>query len=654
MENWYGWAGCILEVNLTTCEINKKSLSKDFARKYIGGSGFGARILYDEVGPDVGPLDPGNIVVIAQGPLSGTFVPASGRYEMVTKSPLTGIYARSNGGGFFGPEMKYAGYDLIIIRGQSPKPVYLWIDDEEVELREATHLWGKDTWVTQEMIRDELHDSTIRTLKIGPAGENLCLSSCVIGDYSRAAGRCSFGAVWGSKRLKAVAVRGSKGVRIAEPEGFAELCNVLSERFKQDPTYPIHSTYGTVGWVSTPHIKKWARSTPEFRQAGIECLEHDRFSQFFEKNTACFGCPLHCSHYWRIKSGKYKGTKGHTVEGNTVLYGGMLPRAYNPAFVLNYQSICDRLGLNVDHAGQAITWAMRLYEDGIITKEDIEGIELNWGEEDTIIKLTYKVAYKEGFGKILDAFPIKGAEMLGKGSHVYASHCKGGLSPGHQVVVSAHWTLANAVAPRGRDHLTGACSVITPDMREYITDEILGKLGRDWYGNSTIFTDEWDCNSEKALLTWDLENLYCLYDMTGVCKFAGKQCLIVTGINRKDFCQLLSAATGVDFSIQDLIKAGEREMLLQRAYNAREGIRRIDDHPFPFYWQLKYGEPNYKYDYEAFPIKLEDYELLLDEYYKVRGCDLATGIPLKEKLEEVELKDVAHDLEGRGILSIRG
>ncbi len=307
MTDWYGWAGSILNVDLTNMRTSKEPLTKEFATKYIGGSGFGARVLYDEVGPEVDPLSPENIIIIGQGPFSGTTAPSGSRYDLISKSPLTGIYVRTNGGGFFGAEMKFAGYDLIIVRGRAENPVYLWINDEYVEIRDASHIWGKDTWTTQRMIQQELGDPDIQTLKIGPSGENMGYSSAVIANLSRAAGRMSVGAVWGSKNLKAVAVRGNKVVSIARPKEFMELCQALIERAKGDPMYDIHTSYGTSAWVSYPGLdaQQMAKglTTPH-------PLRHNNLDSFYDKNLACFGCAYHCSHYYSVKSGKYKGTAG--------------------------------------------------------------------------------------------------------------------------------------------------------------------------------------------------------------------------------------------------------------------------------------------------------------------------------------------------------
>ncbi len=648
MVEWNGWSGTILAVDLTTGEIKKEPLDKELAVKYIGGRGIATRLLYDEVGSETEPLGPDNVIIVSPGVLCGTIAPSAGRYDLTSKSPYTGIYAASNGGGFFGPELRWAGYDLIIIRGRSEKPVYLWIDDDDVEIRDASHIWGQDTWVTQQMIRDELSDPEIKTLKIGPAGENLCFSSCVIGDLSRAAGKTAIGAVWGSKKLKAIAVRGSKGVNIAKPEQLEKLCSKLSDRVKEDPLYEKHAYHGTPAWVSDPDIK--AGHTDASPLSGLLSTEFDE--KLFDKNLACFGCELHCSHYYTVKEGAYKGTVGEGVEGNSVIYGGILLQVNNPAFVCKYTTLCNKLGLHVDLPGIALQWAMSMYRDGVITKDDTDGIEITPGNEEAILKLMNMMARKEGFGKILDGYPCRAVEMLGKGE-LYASDVKGMYcSKGAEFERSTTWGLALAVATRGRDHLTGARSVTSPGLNPEVTDDILEKLGQERYDNPRLFLDKYGVSPLHARVVFDTEHVYALCNMTGICTFRSEQCLYFGGLHMEDFAELLSAATGIDFTLQDVVGAAERQLCLQRAFNAREGIRRIDDYPHAFRWQLEHnGEQHPRYNYREYPIDLKAYDKLLNEYYKLRGCDLETGIPTRKKLEQVGLKDVANDLEKQGILS---
>lgn len=653
MASLNGWAGKILKVDLSEHRIEIETTPLDWARKYIGGSGFGARVLYDEVGPDIDPLDPRAAVLIAQGPLSGTLVPGSGRYELTAKSPVTGIIGRSNGGGNFGPEMKWAGYDLILVRGKSKNPVYLWIEDERIELKDATHLWGQTTWAARQMICQELGDPDVATLLIGPAGEHLCLSSCVIGDKSRAAGKCGIATVWGSKNLKAVACRGSKGVNVAAPKELLSLCKALYRRFKEDPLYETHTRYGTLSWVGGAYVRSPAGRlmTGSEYQEGIE---ETAIESVLRKNVACFGCPLHCSHFYEINEGKYKGTKGEGFEGNLQIFGGMGLKAFNAAFLCQFNNLCNQLGLNLDMVCAAINWAMHLYEAGIITKNDTDGLELKWGDQDVILELLRKMASREGIGDLLDKYPVRATQMLGKGSELYAPHTKGlytgSFSSG--IGSSLAYTLAFNVATRGYDHLTGGPSVYSPGLRDEwgITREYLTKLGQDRYNDPTSLAEPWLAEPVKARVVFDFENLCTLCDMTGVCKFVTWYCLSLAGMDMRDFRDVLTATTGVTFTVEDLTAAVDRVFMLERAYNAREGIRRTDDYPFFLRYQLEHGKPHPLFDCEKIPVTLEAYDIVLDEYYRLRGCDLRTGTPTRAKLERAELKDVADDLESRKIL----
>jgi len=645
MTEQNGWVRTILDVNLKTGKITKEPVSRDMTKKYLGGRCIAARMLYDQVGPETDPFGEDNIIIVTVGVLGGTTAPSSGRCDLTTKSPYTGIYVASNLGGFFGPELRWAGYDFIIIRGKSEKPVYLWIDNDDVSIRDAGYIWGKDTWATQQMIRDKLGDPEIKTLKIGPAGENLCFSSCVVGDLSRAAGRMSIGAVWGSKKLKAIAVRGSKGINIHKPDQFERKCRELVERAKKDPLYQRQSAYGTIGWVWDPYLK--TAMPGQFPHSTAEEIFN---TNLFDKSLACFDCDLHCSHYYTVKEGKYAGTRGEGFEAMSALSGARYTGIDDPAFLCKYNSLCNKLGLDIVAPGPAIGWAMNLYRDGVITKDDTGGIEITLGNEEAVLELVHMIARNEGFGRVLDGYPRRSVEMLGKGE-LYAADQKRVALLGSGIALSSLWTFGQAVSTRGRDHLIGAPWVPTSHFMPEITDEILEKLGRERYSDKNVFLDNWEVSPNRARVVFDHENIFAICDMTGICKFRSEMGLYVEGVHIEDFADLLSTATDMDFTPQDLIMAAERQLCIQRAFNAREGIRRKDDYPFAFRWQLEHKERHPRYNYKELPINMEKCDRFLDEYYKLRGCDLKTGIPTRKKLEEHNLEDIADDLEKRGMLS---
>jgi len=297
---------------------------------------------------------------------------------------------------------------------------------------------------------------------------------------------------------------------------------------------------------------------------------------------------------------------------------------------------------------------MELFKDGIITKEDTDGIELTYGNEEAVLELMHKMAYNQGFGAVLNGYPLRAAQQIGKGSELYISHTKGlqGYSPLSGIPMNAHYTLSISVATRGTDHLTGSRTLFTPNRADEITDEILKRLGKERYGDPNMFIEPWSI-SNMGHFVFDSENVDALCESTGTCKFIVRS-LPCNGLRNEDFAELLSATTGVNYTLQSMVEAGEREMCLERAFNARQGIRRIDDYPPPFYWELKYGQRHPRIDYEALPIDMKAYDKMLDEYYEWRGCDLKTGIPTRQKLEQLGLKDVADDLAKRGILPEKG
>jgi aldehyde:ferredoxin oxidoreductase len=605
------------------------------------------RTLYDNVGPDTDPLSPKSVITFANGPLAGTTSPASSRICVVAKSPLTGIFARSNSGGFWGTELKVAGYDALIVRGAADEPVYLEILDGDVQLRDARRLWGLDTWETERVLRRERRDNELKTLSIGPAGENLSLHAAMINDRGRAAATRGLAAILGAKKLKAVAVRGTRGIELARPPETIELCKRLSNRFQHDPMYASHSRYGTNSWVGDTVIDSISKATgrPPTKE-----LMSEAFEEHYEKNLSCESCPLHCSHFYNIRHGRYAGVKGEGVEGNTQLVGLVLG-VLDAAFVCAFNNLCNQLGLDTMGAGTAIAFAMSLRKEGMLDSTDTDGLDLVLGNADASLELAVKLARNEGIGQVLNLGIVRAAEQIGRGAEELVSHCKNYPSHGPGFMSSAKTTLAHSIATRGHDHLTGSPGIETPHRQPEMTDEILERLGQERYDDPSFFTESpWDYQPKYARRVRDVENRFAIADMAGTCKFVAREVLLVEGIGMADFAELLSVVTGGDFSEADLHKIAEREMLLERAFNAREGIRRIDDYPHAFRYEIENGTRHPRYDRSRYRIRLEDYDLLLDEYYRLRGCGIKTGIPSRVSLEAVGLSDVADDLEQRGLI----
>ena len=655
-----GWTGKLLSVNLSNSEVSTQEIPEEWKRKYIGARGYGIRLLYDLTGPETNPFGPENVIVIASGPLTGTMAPSSSRCEIVSKSPLTGIYARGDCGGTFGPIMKYAGYDAILVRGRAEKPVYIWVEDEKVEIRDADGIWGLDVWEAREKILEENEPASpkqkrflqpIGSFIIGPAGEHLSLAASVMAGVAHSASLGGLGAVWGSKNLKGIAVRGSKGIGIAEPEEFMNVCSRQWANYHKDPMYTSTRKWGTMGWVggsdSRSAVSDYMLGT-RFKE-----IEEEAFEPIIEKSRACYGCPIHCDHFLHVKEGTYKGSKGEGVEGFVQILG-MSFKTPSAPFLAEWNNLCNKLGMNVSSVGVAIIWAMELYRRGIITEEDTGGIPLTENNQDGIMELTRMTAYRRGFGDILADFPVKAAKRLGRNSDRYASHTKGQFAwvPGHGIGITLIYTMALNVNTRGYDHLMGGMSVLTPNLRaEFgITQELLERLGKERYDDADIFAkNEWDYHPKIVQAEIDFENMMILADMMGTCKFGTRYNHPVTGIYVPEWKDFLQAATGESFTEDDLNEAAHRVLTLERSYNAREGIRRKDDYPFYIWWKKTHGEDHPDYMEEQIPLSEENYDRILNEWYTLRGCDLDTGIPTAEELKRCGLKEVEEDLQQRRI-----
>ena len=625
----YGWAGTILRVDLSKKKISKQDLPMEWAIQFIGAAGINAKILYDEVGPEVDPFDPQNRLIFGFGPLCGTTAPSSARYTVTTKGPLSFAFSDSNSGGHFGPEVKFAGYDHIILKGASDRPVYLSIDDEEVLLRDASHLWGKDVWETEEIIRKELGDPDVKIAAIGFPGENLVRYSVIINDHARAAGWGGVGAVMGSKRLKAVAVRGTKGVQIANPNEFEKASLGSIDLILKSPKMNTIGIYGKpwLNWLrnevqkSNPTKNYILPRVPseEWPKVGL-----DAFKQVIVKWKGCFNCPLHCSHIVMAKSGPFKGSVGEGFEYNQMIDGQMMG-IYDLNFIVKWTNETNRLGLDCDGPAYSIAWAMELYEKGLISSKDLDGIKLTWGNEEAALLMLDKIANREGFGALLGEGVELAAKKFGKGSELFAYHIKGGRM---EIDPRTGWAtaLSHATSTRGADHLKG-----TP----------LSNAFGVWKNIPYDFTD--DSKMEyKAEAVIFFENLNAVIDSLGLCKNdTWSQSAECPGL--KEFAEMMTTLTGFEFTANQLLEIGERIYNVERAYNSRSSLTRENDKiPDKFF--------NDPIETKIKVLDREKFEELKDQYYKLRGWEVETGHPTEEKLNELGLQNIAVDLKKRGII----
>jgi aldehyde:ferredoxin oxidoreductase len=595
----YGYAGRILRVNLTKSNVTTEPLERELALHYIGGKGFGAKILFDEMNPKTDPYDPANLLIFATGPVNGAVLSGAAKFCAVFKSPLTGIWGESQCGGYFAPQLKGAGYDMILIEGRSTKPVCLIVEDEKIEINNATHLWGKDTFETEEIIKRD-SGKKFQVLSIGPAGENLVRYACINHNKGRQFGRCGAGALMGSKRLKAVAVRGSGTIEISAPEEFEdfrkELNEKIRERLKSLMEYGTASIMALTNTTGTLPTKNWKEGEFEgFKEINAEAMKR----KMVKRSKACFACTVACGKICKVEKGPYAGTEVEGPEYETLFALGALCGNDNLELIAKANEICDRFGIDTISAGNAIAFAMECYEKGLITQKDTGGIELTFGNQEAIVSTLQKIAYREIIGNILAEGVKKAAGIIGKGAEEFAVHVKGLEPPGYDPRGLKGVALAYAISCRGACHLRHLA--YRPDLtgshpfRE-------GKIDRLSYRG-------------QAEMVKEQEDFYTLIDSMVLCKFV---CLPTVGpILWKELTELYSIITGVEVKMANLISIAERINSLTRLFNMREGTGRADD-DLPERFKK---EPLEMGASEGQIVETEKFERMLDNYYELRGWD---------------------------------
>ncbi|MBU1879866.1 MAG: aldehyde ferredoxin oxidoreductase family protein, partial [Chloroflexi bacterium] len=615
--------------NLTTGRVEPRPTDPALAEAYLGGNGWGTHWLWDHVGPDVGPLDPDNLLVLAAGPLVGTLVPNGCRMEAIARSPLTGIYGDANAGGFFGPELKFAGWDAVVVTGQAPAPVYLAIADDRAELRPAGDLWGRTTSQTEQDIRRSRAwgDRQVKVATIGPAGENLVRFASIQVTSQRSLGRCGLGAVMGSKRLKAVAVRGTGSVSIARPARFHDLAVELHQRIRANPIYAAVSAHGTPGIVSL--MDPLGRfPTKNFQYGSFEHV--DRLSvealqdRALVRHLGCFGCPICCDKLYGLTDGDHAGTALHSVEYETLNAMGANILNTDLDAVLAANRLCDELGMDTISAGRVISFAMELWDKEILNRDDTGGLALPWGDAGLMLQLLDQIAHRQGFGNLLAEGVRRMAETIGRGADEYAMHVKGMEIAAQDGRAQKSMGLAHATSSRGADHLK-AFPVI--DETGY-PDEARRRYGEAYLPEMAQPL----ATKYKPLLVKDGEDFGAVVDSVGMCKSGGT--FVLAEVYWPDVAAALEAATGMDMPVAQLQRAGERIYNLQRCYNARVGITRADDrlpHRFTH-------EPSPSGNARGHVVELEP---MLDEYYHLRGWDPVTGWPTIAKLRELDLEEAS-------------
>jgi aldehyde:ferredoxin oxidoreductase len=618
-----GYAGKLLFANLTKGTLEEKPLSEELARNFISGYGIGAKVLYDRMKPGADPLGPDNILGFVSGLLNGTGALFGGRYMVVCKSPVTGGWNDANSGGFFGPELKRAGFDGVFVSGASNKPVYIYIKDGKSEIRDAKQLWGKDCSETEEALIQETGEKNLRTALIGPGGEKLSLMACVINDKHRAAGRGGCGAVMGSKNLKAIVVRGTGKVPVAHPERVKEINTAILEYMKKGHGVEMLKGFGAFGTGGGTAASALSGDAPVKNWGGAGVVDIGEESatklatftydaKYNTKKYACANCPLGCGAHYKVDSGKWPVEETDRPEYETLAAFGTMTLNDDAESIIKCNDICNRYGLDTISVGCTVAWAIECYENGIFTKKETEGIELTWGNAEAIVALTQAIADQTGFGKILALGSAGAAKKLGKGAK-YLHTVRGIELPMHDPRFSPGFTRTYQYDPTPARHVKGGLGL--PDF---------GSSNEVKYGYG-------DRGQMDLGITCDRE----IVNTSGFCLFGAD-----FAIPRGTIANFIEAVTGWDYKEKDVLQTGKRIVNMRHVFNLREGQKPTDDEStLP---KRCIGEPPLKEG----PLKgiTVDHKKLAHYFFKSIDWDEETLIPSKASLENLGgMEDVIRD-----------
>ncbi|MBI4333062.1 MAG: aldehyde ferredoxin oxidoreductase family protein [Chloroflexi bacterium] len=602
----------VLRIDVGTGKIQREIIAEEDVRTFMGGRVLGDKFLYEEMAPGIDALSPKNKILLGVGPLTGTSAPGTSRYAVHTKSPLTGLFLSSVSGGYFGPEFRRTGHDLLVIEGSSEKPVYILILDDKVEIKDAKEIWGMPTDATQEFIKEESGSTKIRVACIGPAGERQIPYASIVNER-RVAGRGGAGAVMGSKNLKAMAVGGSKQVEVADHEAFKSAVKHAFQDISKNPRmregFTLYgSNLGTSPLVAGGIVpwRNWQNGTSAEAK---ELFPETWRKKFVKKDVRCAPpCNVKCSKINLVTEGRHAGAISEGPDYETVYSFGACCDVSDIAAVIEADSLCDRYGLDTISMGVSIAFAMECYEKGIINRDDLGGEELRFGRSDLFPKLVRDTAYRQGFGELLSMGTKRMAQILGKGSDAFAMHAKGMEIAGYDPRGAKSVALVYACGPRGGCHKTSA-GANSLSMAELRTGE-------------ARFS-----NQGKAALTKASGDKRVLSDSMMMCVF------VHGSVSNEASLELLNAATGFGWSQEEAYAIAERGSNLERLFNVREGLRRSwDTLPARLLCESPGNGPN-----KGQVVELEG---LVDDYYRICGWDVETGIPTREKLRQLGLEEL--------------
>ncbi len=628
----YGTTARALRVDLTAGPWEIETLSEEFYRLYPGGKALAGCILLNEMLPNTDPLSPENILVMANGLLTGAPVSTATRYIVSARSPLTNAYGESEAGGFWGPELKMAGFEAIVVKGRSPEPVFLWVQDDEIEIRPARHLWGRKTAEVQEAIRTELGDEKIRVLQIGPAGENLVRFAGITNDLRHFNGRNGMGAVMGSKNLRAVAVRGHTRYQkmTRDPKTLMALGRKLAQRVKENPqSWGLQNT-GTPGLVE-PLNAAGMLPTRNFLQGAFENVDDIKWevyeNELLTARRSCYACAIRCKREVRV-AGEPSAYGGPEYESIDAL--GPNCGVGDIHAIAKANELCNAYMLDTISTGMAISFAMECFEHGLLTLEDTDGLELRFGNIEAMVTMVERIALRKGLGDLLAEGVMRAAEKIGGEAHYFAIHVKGQELPMHEPRGKYNVGMGYAISEIGADHL-----VVAHDGMLANADGIPFKNARSL--GITEAQSALSMNDEKMRQFYILEKVTSFEKVIGYCFFgpAPRSYILMDEV-----LESVNTATDWNLTLDDLLEIGERATNMARVFNAREGFSRKDDTlPERIFSPLENGALKG----EVFP--RDEFESALTVLYGIKGWDPETGIPKRERLEALSLGWAADLLE---------
>lgn len=606
-----GYGGSVLYADLSSGKTRKEPVPEEMVMKYLGGSGFAVRLLYDVVQPKADAFNPSNPVIIAPGLFDGFAVPTGGKVVFCAKSPLTGLIGDSVMGGGIGGELKHAGYDAVVITGKAEGPSYVIIKDEEVEIKDASDLWGLDVPETTKKVLER--EGSVKVASIGPAGENLVRFASVDCD-DRQAGRAGVGAVMGSKNLKAIAVKGTKDLIPNDPKALLDINLAYVKKMTESPDYEADTKYGTGEFLEWINAEKGTFPTRNWREGLFDNRKdidpYQWAPRYVKKNKACLSCSKPCGKLFIIDEGKHAGLAVDGVEYETLYSLGGACGIGDIEEVAKGNSICDHKGMDTISAGDAVAFAMDLYENDILTGEDTGGLELNFGNYDAQLKLLEMIADRDGLGDVLANGVRAAAKMIGRGSEKYAVHVKGMEPPAYDVRGIKGMALAFLTSTRGACHLRTCAYAL----------ELTGKFWK--------FKDVDRFSSDgKGIEIKEMEDLVVLYDALGVCKFS-RGYFFAEG-----FIDVIKAVTGAELTEKELLQTGERINNLKQLFNLREGMTR-EDYVLP---ERITSVPIPEGESKGHLVTIDEMNKMLEDYFSVRGWG-SNAMPSREKLSELGIE----------------